>query len=211
MYRRTEDELVEALSKQEDTILAELYYKYAKELREHFLIEFPVFQLDAFQLDDTITDALINLCNNPKKFDPEKSSLKTFLFRDVRFDIINALEKRKNKSNSVNNNLVELETASRNIDTITDDEEFEIDYGKLSESLSSYFETVFSNDLDRKLAWMIKVEKVRETKSYSNLLGLVDLSVSEQEEIVKRHKDRIIVRLKRYGYDDFVKELRRNT
>lgn len=210
MHCRTEEELTEALFKQEDTILAELYSKYAEDLREHFLIKFPVFQLDAFGLETTITDALINLCNNPKKFDPEKSSLKTFLFRDIKFDIINALEKRKNKSNSVNNNLVELETISRNIDAISEEEEFEIDYTKLAVRLNSYFENVFPNAIDQKLAWMIKVEKVKETKSYSNLLGLADLSAREQEDIVKRHKDRINVRLKRYGYDDFLKELREN-
>lgn len=207
---QTEAELVEALFKEEDTILTRLYSKYAEELREYFLNQFPVFKLDSSQLEDIITDSFINICKNPNKFNPTKSSLKTFLSRDIKFDIINALEKKKSKVNRVNNNLVELDNISRNIDVPDNEEEIDLDYTKLASEFHSFFQSVFSKEIDQKLAWMIKIEKIKETKSYCKLLKIEEQSTIEQEEIVKKHKDRINVSLKRRGYEAFVKKLSKN-
>lgn len=211
MANSEEKDLVDALFKKDDTTLAQLYLKYAEDLRESFLIEFPIFKLDPFPLEDVITDALMNICKYPQKFNPEKSSLKTFLFRDVKGDIINTLNKRKRKKNSAHNNLVELDPNSRNIDLKNETEELEVDHIKLSEKFAVYFATIFANERDQKLAWMIKVEKDKETKKYCELLEIEQLNSTEQEEIVKKHKDRINVRLKRSGYDDFLKKLIQNT
>ena len=152
----------------------------------------------------------MNICRNPKKFNPQKSSLKTFLFLDVKGDIINAIEKKNRKKNSAENNLVELDNNYRNIDLETETEELEINYTKLSEKLAAYFATIFAKERDQKLAWMIKVEKNRETKKYCQLLGIKQLDSREQEDLVKKHKDRINVQLKRSGYDDFLKKLIQN-
>lgn len=210
MANSEEKELIDALFKKDDTILARLYLKFAEDLREYFLNKFPIFKLDPFPLEDIITDALMKICKYPEKFNPEKSSLKTFLFLDVKGDIINAIEKKNRKKNSAENNLVELDTNYRNIDLETETEELEINYIKLSEKLSAYFATIFSKERDQKLAWMIKVEKNKETKKYCQLLGIEQLDSGEQEDIVKKHKDRINVGLKRSGYDDFLKKLIQN-
>jgi hypothetical protein len=209
MSKATDDRLVEALFNHDDTILARIYGEYAQKMKDHFLIEFPIFKLDAFPLEDVITDALLNLCKNPQKFNPQKSSLKTYLFRDVRGDIINLLNKRKTARNMVENKVVELDSDFGNIELQDNIEELGFDYNKLSDKFVEYFANIFPEEIDQKLAWMIKVEKIRETIKYSQLLGIDELSSSmEKEKIVKKHKDRIILRLKRAGYDNFIKELK---
>src|SRR5688572_12139592 len=110
MANAEEKKLVDALFEKDDTILAQLYSKFAEDLREYFLNKFPIFKLDPFPLEDIITDSLMKICKYPEKFNSEKSSLKTFLFRDVKGDILNTFNEKKRKKNSVHNNLVELNT-----------------------------------------------------------------------------------------------------
>src|SRR5687767_5108616 len=142
MSKANEKHLIEALFNQDDTILPRLYVEYGEKMKEHFLFKFPVFKLDSFPLEDIITDALLNLCRNPQKFDPQKSSLKTYLFRDVKGDIINLISKRKSRKNSVHNNLVEVDTVFGNIELKTDTEEISMNFPQVSNKFAAFFSSI---------------------------------------------------------------------
>jgi RNA polymerase sigma-70 factor (ECF subfamily) len=68
----------------------------------------------------------------------------------------------------------------------------------ISERTLKDLDKIFDNHRDRKLVELI-VDGVRSTADFIDILGLHSLSIKEQRREVKRHKDRIILRLKRYG------------
>ena len=55
---------------------------------------------------------------------------------------------------------------------------------------------VFEDDADRKAAVQI-IEGERSTAAFAEIFGVQELESSEQQEVVKRHKDRIKRKMQR--------------
>lgn len=203
----SDKEILEKLLVRDGMALAHLYEAYADVLLRYFKIKFRT--LDEQILQACICDSLIAFSEHPDRYNAHSASLKTYLIMDIQGDILNKLDKdkRSRKQNKIVALLPEHENNSEDADTfsLSDGEAF-----YLKEQVKGFFNSVFSDPADEKLAWMIMVEKTRETIAYTKLLNIEHLSVEEQQVEVKKHKDRISVQLRRKGWMDFTKNLKRN-
>jgi DNA-directed RNA polymerase specialized sigma24 family protein len=206
-----ENIVVELLFNRDETALPQLYLLFADDLLSFFVNKVPFFQNDPSDLEDIITDSLFALSKRPEKYNPQRASLKTFIFKDVYYNILNFLRDRRGKKNIVYQNTVELNEIHGNIiDEISQIDEIEKKADFIEKEVKQFFANLFPSDIDQTLAWMIEIEKVRETKKFGTVLNIVTEDPIELEKIVKQHKDRIKAKLKRSGYDEFKKNLRSN-
>ena len=197
-----EKTLVEMLFRQDDTIISRLLDFYGYELTNVLTHR---FGRDATFVQDVVTDALIQLWQNPHKYDPTKSSLKTFLARDVEGDLLNALAKKKGQKKSLI--LVELESNTRNIGT-GEDLVQQVFTEEVTAEVRRFFASILPDESDQRLAWLIEIEQIRESAYFSEELGITHLSPQSQESEVKRAKDRIKAQLKRKGWAAFKEKLK---
>lgn len=81
---------------------------------------------------------------------------------------------------------------------------------EIAQEIERFFASIFPDEIDQRLAWMMEVEQIRETALFAMELNLNHLEDKRQEQEVKRVKDRIKVHLKRKGWADFKEKLRRH-
>lgn len=199
-----EHSLVEMLFRQDNTIIPRLLDYYGYELTKVLARK---YSRDLLFVQDVVTDALILLWQNPRKYDPGKSSLKTFLAWDIEGDLLNAMEREARQKKSAT--IVELESNTRNIDSGENPLQH-IASNETVQKIERFFAAIFPEEVDRRLAWMMEVEQIRETALFAMELNLDHLEAEHQEQEVKRVKDRIKVQLKRKGWADFKEKLRRH-
>lgn len=176
-------------------VLKRRYPKNAK-LDESFIIE-------------SVNEALFGYYQNPKTYDPTRSTLKRFLEIAAERDLINLIEKDGHYSKRRNSlpDDVELGENKRNR-TIKDKGDPESLYiesesiTNLKKALSLYFKTV----IDIEMA-MLVISGVRETAKYSDVLEISQLPIEEQKREVKRNKDRIKKVLEREGVESKLKKI----
>jgi len=204
MAQQDEKTLVEMLFQQDDTVIHRILDFYGYKLAMFLARK---YGRDAAFVHDIVTDAVIQLWQNPDKYDPSKSSLKTFLARDVEGDLLNALaqETRKKKSGI----LVELEPNTRNIETGEDLVQL-VFTEEVATEIRRFFASILPHETDQRLAWLIEIEQTRETAHFSEELGISHLSLQDQESEVKRAKDRIKAQLKRKGWTAFKEKLKQD-
>jgi RNA polymerase sigma-70 factor, ECF subfamily len=151
-------------------------------------------------INDATVDAVFGYIRHPEKFDPNKSGLPGYLKRAAERDLINvvAQDRRRRRGEELHED-VEVSILARNkssdIDRIGRDPEDEtISRIQQERNLANLAGT--ENDRDRDLLRLMS-EGERNTSTFAELLGITDLPTSEQRLIVKQHKDRLKVRLKR--------------
>lgn len=156
---------------------------------------------DAALISDAVTDAYVNYIVHPTTFDPTKRSLYGYLKMSTEGDLKNALDKKKKESGRLVplDSVVELSESSRNnpveedyLGTLAVEERVLAWQTKQVAEVSR----VAGNDLDRQLLKLLMVGE-RHTEEYARLLDIEHLALSEQRRIVKQHKDRLRLRLKR--------------
>ena len=200
----SDSEILESLLRKEDIALAMLYEEYADDLFDYFKIKFGT--VDEQILQSCVCDSLIEFAGHPERYQPKKSALKSYLILDIKRNILNAIDKdsrRKNKivelSSKHGNNNEDAETPDEDINTVS-----------LRQRIEEYFKSVFNEPLDQRLAWMIVIERARETSAYTHLLDIQHLSAAEQKDEVKKYKDRIGAQLRRKGWANFIKKLKQD-
>jgi RNA polymerase sigma-70 factor, ECF subfamily len=145
-------------------------------------------------LADAVADALIGYIRNPIQFDGKKRGLFGFLLMSADGDLKNALAKLKRRNQKeISLDDVEVDRLGGN-NAIDDSSLVAMESQKVAERLDN----IFKDKCDRKLVSLI-ILGVRSTAEFVEILDLHDLSIQEQRRAVKRHKDRIIKRLKRFG------------
>lgn len=158
---------------------------------------------DPTLVDDIVTDSLFNFVQKPGRYDANKSSVWSYLCLDVQGDLLNALDKEKRRQRwEVSLDAVADEQLGRNNDIADLIIEklvptllpVHTDMAKLSAQLRS----AITDPIDWQLIGLI-CDGERKTVVYAELLGILNLSQSEQTKIVKKHKDRLRVQLKRLG------------
>lgn len=151
---------------------------------------------------DSATEAILNYVVQPTSFDPARRSLLGYLKMSAEGDLKNALAKLKLEGARLVRleRVVELSASFRNNPI---EEEF-IDRQAATERILAWqsrqavdLERAANTALDRQLLELLLVGE-RRTQVYANLLQIEHLSRAEQRQIVKRHKDRLRVRLKRH-------------
>jgi len=146
-------------------------------------------------IDTSITDAILNYFANPNSYKPQKLSLIGYLLMSANGDLLNYLKPKIMERNSVQlHEDVELRDKYAEIpvegSVAIDDANVEEEaFARLS-SVNTKLQELFPDSRDQGLVTLM-MDGVRETGEYAKTLGIDHLSFSEQQEIVKNHKDRI--------------------
>jgi len=161
------------------------------------------WQRDESLVVDAVTDALFGYIRNPGSYDPEKSRLFNYLVLAAKRDLINAVNSKVNREKSeISMSAVEDDQSGRNnvketVDGNAPDasRRVRIMYGR---ELELKLLREISNSTDRAVLALM-IDDVRETTEYASVLGITNLSATEQRKQVKMHKDRIGKQLERFG------------
>ncbi len=179
-----EIELHNLFLSKDETAFAKLCDKYLeptiKALRQYY---FRIHRIDDSIIPEIVIDSFCAYAENPKKFDPEKRSLAQFLKMDAAGDLINAWAKRTRSMSKLT--------------PIKDEHEAELlsPDGRLINAeaaaiLQVELQRLFENERDMEIADLI-LSKKRDTAAYAKILKIAHLPFEEQQQEVKRHKDRI--------------------
>ena len=142
-----------------------------------------IHRTDDSLIPQIVIDSFYAYAENPQKFNPQKRSLVQFFIMDASGDLKNAWAKRKrsmSKFTAIND---EHEAGSLNPDHLLINKE-------ATAILQAQLKRLFKNERDVKIADLI-LSKKRNTAAYAKILKINHLPFEEQQEEVKRHKDRI--------------------
>jgi hypothetical protein len=151
-------------------------------------------------INNATVDAIFDYIRSPEKFDPGKSGLFGYLKRAAERDLINEVQKdRRRRRGEELHADVELSIVTRNKSSEVD----RIRHGGETEAMSRIQGqrdmadlTRTADTLDQALLRLM-AEGERATSKFALVLGVTELSISEQRRIVKQHKDRLKVQFKR--------------
>lgn len=198
--RERQAELHERIVEQEPTAFAELCQVALPHLvaflRSGFSGQDP-------HLHETVAiDLLLAYQRRPEQYDPQKLSLLAYLRMAARHDMLNAIDKqarRQRKLASLDDPLVELQAGGRN----NIQEAFELDEWLQQHTDLSLQEILeqLSAELDEtdERVLLLMLEGVRETARYADVMGLEWADAESQRRDVKRAKDRVMQKLRRFG------------
>jgi RNA polymerase sigma-70 factor (ECF subfamily) len=148
----------------------------------------------------TVDAVLLDYILHPTRFDPSKSGLLGYLKRAAERDLINAVEKNQRLRRGEDlygdveegirgrNKPSELARIMRNAEEET--------VSRIQRERDAAAATNADNKRDSALLRLM-VDGERSTSKFAVLLGIEALPVPEQRRIVKQHKDRLKVQLKR--------------
>jgi len=166
-------------------------------------------RVDRDLLTTAAIDAWHQYVKAPGKFDPSRGkTLLGYLKMAAEGDLLNALDRAKrDKRRLVELDAlppVEVERLLRNREGRFDEDpqarlELSEDQ-KQAAAMYRLLDELFPSSIDRQLVELILANE-RKTESYAQILGLQHLTKQEQQREVKRHKDRINKRLRRYGHE----------
>jgi len=150
--------------------------------------------------DATVNAVMLDYILHPERFDPSKSGLLGYLKRAAERDLMNAVEKdRRQRRGEELHADVEEGIRARNkrseIARITRDAEEEA-ISRIQREKGLAAVSKVGNDRDTVLLRLI-AEGERSTNKFAAVLGIEGLPIAEQRLIVKQHKDRLKMRLKR--------------
>lgn len=146
-------------------------------------------------IDTAVTDALLNYFAHPDRYNPEESSLIGYLLMSANGDLLNLLKPKRVERTSIQlDEDVELRDryAEIPIESSVGVDDLNVEdavVARLS-PVDSRIRELFSDPRDQELIAMM-MDGIRETEEYAKVLGIDHLNYSEQQDIVKKHKDRI--------------------
>ncbi len=144
---------------------------------------------DPHLVETAANDAVMAYLRRPEKFDPAKSSLIAWLYLDARTNLLNLLERQRR---------MERRHAEIERTLLSDAGSIDPEWALIEEEspiIRTVRETV--TDPQDQLMVALMAEGERETSVYAEALGIEHISAIEQAVVVKRHKDRLKVALRR--------------
>jgi len=161
---------------------------------------FPQIEL---HLQETVAiDCLLEYKLNPHTYDPAKAPLLAYLKMAARMDMLNAIDKEKRRERHLSS-LDEYPYSDQLPEGGTPDEHIPFDDWLQDHTQLSVSELLdgLDNFLDatEKKVLLLMLEGVRESDQYAGTLKLSQLDEKSRREEVKRVKDRLIKKLRRYG------------
>jgi hypothetical protein len=163
--------------------------------------------VDEDWIHEAAGEAVINFLKKPDGYDPRKKSLLSYLERAADWQIKDILKKYK----TYHARFTSLESPKvldirQDVDVLDGysvleiKEEFERKKTSgVEPDLTEKISQLFNNEADVRIAELI-CAKVRSTVQYVAILGILDEPAEERNRIVKRHKDRIKLKMIRAGY-----------
>jgi len=139
-------------------------------------------------------DALLSYTSNPQQYNPERGTLRYYLYMLAYGDLLNALRSRSKRSKT------EIPIPAAESSALIEDNDIA---NEIASSLDAHttlerIRAVLTGPQDHLLLSLMLAGE-RSTALYAQALGISHLPESEQRAIVKRHKDRISRRLERLG------------
>jgi DNA-directed RNA polymerase specialized sigma24 family protein len=198
--RAWQDSLHQRVLQEDVTAFAELCELALPHLVQYLEKRYP--QTDSTLHETVAIDSLLDYQSRASQYDFNKISLYAYLRMSARRDMLNAIEKAsriESRLTDIDNPFIQnqmmTETSSGEYDGI---DEWLLDNTDLS--LSEIIKTL-DDELDEheKKALMLMLDGVRETEVYAEVLGLDKLDRPTQQIEVKRTKDRLMKKLRRFG------------
>jgi hypothetical protein len=175
------------------TATAELAENTLDLLCTHLKCKFPALH-DQDYIDDAAVEALMSYMKRPGQYDPHQRGLRGFLEMAAEGDLRNILAKeQRRKKRDRRESRVEIgEIAGKEPsgEGMTEDGE--------ADAVTRTVAELFPDPVDQQLAVLV-IDRERSTEKFAAILGIAHLPASEQQSIVKRHKDRIKGTLQRRG------------
>ncbi|NJL55485.1 sigma-70 family RNA polymerase sigma factor [bacterium] len=158
---------------------------------------------DPLLINDIVTDSLFHLIQHPERYILEKGSLWNYLFMDALGDLRNAWEKENRRlQKEIPFDPVAHDQPDRNIhieeQMIRQFAPDGIPTGMTSEEVLARLRAELSDPQDWAVLELMAFGE-RSTEQFASVLGITHYSVGEQRRIVKQTKDRLRIRLKRWG------------
>lgn len=207
-----DEELIERLRRGDSTSFYEIYNQHQEAITLFLRKRWNNFiaKMDSIQGEHLIlsalTDALMELVNNPARFDPERGSLRTFLIGIAQRRMSNSYRKEVKGRSVFSFTDVGLEKLEGN-NGVEGSPLESLEARELLELIRKMLKKLFPNEPDFTLALMI-LEGVRPTDAYSLVLEICDMASEEQRELVNKHKDRLKKQMQRNGIYDYIKKLK---
>lgn len=152
---------------------------------------------DPHLVEDASHQALMGYILNPNRYDPTKSNLLTYIRLVAYRDLLNLVNSEKRHRNVISIGEYVADDAQQSEYTIEIADEYELEADVIARVITDQrLRSWIPDETDLRVIFLM-MENVRETEAYVVLLGLTHLPVSEQEKIVKQHKDRLKKLLRR--------------
>lgn len=193
----------------DDLALSKLYTVHGDSIITSLKSWYPkVAQKDEALILEAVNEAFSGFFNNPATFNPEISSLKRFLEVAADRDLKNILNREK--KHSLKKDLPEDVELHEKLWNSTVSNSGSTDSGMIHKELIEITDNElahhFKTDRDISLAKLV-LQKARETEVYAEVLGIQNLSIDNQRDEVKRHKDRIKKVLERNQVEQKINKL----
>jgi RNA polymerase sigma-70 factor, ECF subfamily len=137
-------------------------------------------------------DALLSYFNDPARFTPERGSLMAWLGACARHNLLDTL--RQQNKHYKSEKVVELSEVEAVYQAEAENELLE---RSADEGTMKRLSTLLPDPTDLRLA-LLMMEGIRETTVFAAVLKITELSPEEQQQIVKRHKDRLKKTIQRH-------------
>ena len=154
-------------------------------------------------ITDVASDALLRFVQSPEKYRPERGELWSYLYMDVQGDLRNALAKEhRRQKKEVPLDLVAHDQPDGNTD-VEEEVMRRLDFSSLEQGRDT--QTILNQlrgEIPDPRDWQVVLlmfSGERHTNVFAAVLGIEHLPVDVQREEVKKAKDRLRLRLKRFG------------
>ena len=198
--RAWQDSLHQRILDEDVTAFAELCELALAHLVQYLEIRYP--NIESASHETVAIDCLLDYQAKANQYDYNKISLYAYLRMAARRDMLNAIE----KATRMESRLADIESPS--IQDQMPSESLSSDYSEMDEWLLDNSDLSLSEimsqlddelDDEEKQVLMLLLDGVRETEAYVEVLGLGGLEKSKQQLEVKRAKDRLLKKLRRFG------------
>jgi RNA polymerase sigma factor (sigma-70 family) len=144
-------------------------------------------RVDDHLREEAAGTTLLDLVKCPERYKPELASLRSYLQRSARCDLLNLL-RRENRARTVPLDSVAQPAEHRNDPRDATDNP--LDDPRLAAEIEAF-------NADERATFELMCDEVRDTDEYAKRLGLSHLPTDERRAAVKRVKDRVQKRLVR--------------
>jgi RNA polymerase sigma-70 factor, ECF subfamily len=154
---------------------------------------------DQHLIDTAVADAMLTYLRAPEKFDKDRGSLIGYLWMAAEGDLLNSLKQEKTRGERWREEkVVELQPrpAEYRLEKRADNPEDIYAFVEGQHRVSEQIGSVLADPIDREIAQLM-LDGVRETEEFARVLGILDDNDGTRTLIVKRHKDRIKLALRR--------------
>lgn len=147
---------------------------------------------DPHELEEQAADSLLHYLEAPRRYDPKRASLLHYLVLDAHGDLVNAYN-RPRRLEEIPHDDVALNGATRN----NESDEFSASQARHEDAaFELLLDGAFPDAAERAVVELLR-DGVRANAPYAAALGLSHLPIGQQNQEVKRVKDRIKKRIRR--------------